>query len=97
MVAPSDISLVSESGEERRRFMNAVLSQMDREYMSALQQYNRLLLQRNRILKENSFDKSLLEIIDMRMAAYAEPVYKARKAFVEELKPIVKEYRKKLI
>jgi DNA replication and repair protein RecF len=74
--------------------MNAVLSQMDREYMSALQQYNRLLLQRNKMLKENAVDRSLLEIIDMRMAAYAEPVYKARKAFVEELRPIVKEYYK---
>ena len=94
MVSPSDISLVSESGEERRRFMNAVLSQMDREYMSALQQYNRLLLQRNKMLKENNVDRSLLEIIDMRMAAYAEPVYKARKAFVEDLSPIVKEYYK---
>ena len=94
MVSPSDISLVSESGEERRRFMNAVLSQMDREYMSALQQYNRLLLQRNKMLKENTVDRSLLEIIDMRMAVYAEPVYKARKAFVEELRPIVKEYYK---
>ena len=94
MVSPSDISLVSESGEERRRFMNAVLSQMDREYMSALQQYNRLLLQRNKMLKENNVDRSLLEIIDMRMAAYAELVYKARKAFVEDLSPIVKEYYK---
>ena len=94
MVSPSDISLVSESGEERRRFMNAVLSQMDREYMSALQQYNRLLLQRNKMLKENNVDRSLLEIIDLRMAAYAEPVYKARKAFVEDLGPIVKEYYK---
>ena len=94
MVSPSDISMVSESGEERRRFVNAVLSQMDREYMSALQQYNRLLLQRNKMLKENTLDRSLLEIIDMRMAAYAEPVYKARKAFVEELRPIVKEYYK---
>lgn len=94
MVSPSDISLVSESGEERRRFMNAVLSQMDREYMSALQQYNRLLLQRNRILKEQIVDKGFLEVIDMRMAALAEPVYRARKAFVEELRPIVREYYK---
>ena len=51
MVSPSDISMVSESGEERRRFVNAVLSQMDREYMAAMQQYNRLLLQRNKMLK----------------------------------------------
>lgn len=96
MVSPSDISMVSESGEERRRFVNAVLSQMDREYMSALQQYNRLLLQRNKILKEQTPDRSLLEVIDMRMSALAEPVFKARKEFVERLRPIVKEYYKSL-
>lgn len=96
MVSPADISMVSESGEERRRFMNSVLSQMDREYMSALQQYNRLLLQRNRMLKDMNPDRSLLEVMDMRMAYYAEPVFQARKKFVEDLKPIVAEYYKAL-
>ena len=96
MVSPSDISMVSESGEERRRFVNSVLSQMDREYLSALQQYNRLLQQRNRMLKESDFDRSLLEVIDMRMAAYAEPVFQARRNFVEELRPIVAQYYKEI-
>ena len=94
MVSPADISLVSESGDERRRFVNAVLSQMDHEYMSAMQQYNRLLLQRNKMLKEMNPDRSLLEVIDMRMGALAQPVYEARKKFVEDLKPIVKEFYK---
>jgi DNA replication and repair protein RecF len=84
--------MVSESGEERRKFVNAVLSQMDHEYLTALQQYNRLLLQRNKMLKEMNPDRSLLEVIDMRMAALADPVYKVRKKFVEDLKPIVREY-----
>ena len=92
MVSPADISLVSESGDERRRFVNAVLSQMDHEYMSAMQQYNRLLLQRNKMLKEMNPDRSLLEVIDMRMGALAQPVYEARKKFVEDLKPIVREF-----
>ena len=96
MVSPADISMVSESGEERRRFVNAVLSQMDREYLSALQQYNRLLLQRNRMLKDMEVDRSLLEVIDMRMASLAEPIYQARKRFVNELNPIVSEYYKAL-
>ena len=96
MVSPADISMVSESGDERRRFVNAVLSQMDREYMSAMQQYNRLLMQRNKMLKEMDVDRSLLEVIDMRMAALAEPIYEARKKFVEDLKPIVSEYYKAL-
>lgn len=89
MVSPADVSLVSESGEERRRFVNAVLSQMDREYMNAMQQYNRLLMQRNRMLKDMDVDRQLLEVIDLRMSSLAEPVYNKRKAFIEELQPIV--------
>ena len=96
MVSPADVSMVSESGDERRRFVNAVLSQMDREYMSAMQQYNRLLLQRNRMLKDPVVDRALLEVIDMRMSALAQPVYESRKRFVEDLKPIVAEYYKAL-
>ena len=94
MVSPADISLVSDSGEERRRFVNSVLSQMDKEYLSALQQYNRLLLQRNKILKDQGYDQSLLEVIDMRMSALADPIFQARRRFVEELNPIVAQYYK---
>ena len=92
MVSPADISMVSESGEERRKFVNAVLSQMDHEYLVALQQYNRLLQQRIKMLKDMNPDRSLLEVIDMRMAALADPIYRARKQFVDDLKPIVSEY-----
>ena len=94
MVSPADVSLVSESGDERRRFVNAVLSQMDREYMTAMQQYNRLLLQRNRMLKEQVVDRALMEVIDLRMAALAGPLYESRKRFVNELKPIVSDFYK---
>ena len=96
MVSPSDVSMVSESGDERRRFVNAVLSQMDREYMNSMQQYNRLLLQRNKMLKDMDVDRSLLEVIDMRMAALADPVYKARRQFVDDLRPVVAEYYRTL-
>ena len=96
MVSPADVSMVSESGEERRRFVNAVLSQMSREYMSAMQQYNRLLLQRNKMLKDMVPDRSLLEVIDMRLSAIAVPVHQARKQFIQDLKPIVSEYYKAL-
>jgi DNA replication and repair protein RecF len=67
---------------------------MDHEYMASLQQYNRLLMQRNRMLKDMEVDRSLLEVIDMRMAALAEPVYQARRRFVEDLRPIVSQYYK---
>lgn len=96
MVSPSDVSMVSESGDERRKFVNSVLSQMDREYLSAMQQYNRLLMQRNRMLKEMEPDRSLLEVVDMKMASLAEPVYKARCKFVDDLRPIVADYYRTL-
>ena len=92
MVSPQDISLVSESGDERRRFVNSVLSQMDKEYLSALQQYNRLLLQRNRLLKDGNASEDLLEAFDARMSALAQPVYERRKSFVQELAGVVKDY-----
>ncbi len=94
MVSPSDISLVSESGEERRKFLNAVLSQLDQEYLAAVQQYNRLLMQRNRMLKEPGFDGELLRVIDARMSACAEPIYNARKAFAAQLQEVVAAYYK---
>ena len=94
MVSPSDVTMVSESGEERRKFVNAVLSQMSGSYLSNMQQYNRLLLQRNALLKEASLDYAFLEVIDMRMSQLAAPIYEARKNFVQELKPIVSEYYK---
>ncbi len=96
MVSPSDSSLVSDSGEERRRFVNAVLSQMDREYMSAMQHYNRLLQQRNRMLKEPEVDRTLLEVVDMRMSSLAGPIYEARRRFVDDIRPVVAEYYKTL-
>ncbi len=92
MVSPSDTVLVSDSGEERRKFLNAVLSQLDRQYLSDVQQYNRLLLQRNKVLKEDNPDPSLLEVFDMRMGPFASRIYQARKSFTENLAPVVAGY-----
>jgi len=89
MVSPSDISLVSEGGDERRKFVNGVLSQMDQEYLSDVQQYSRLLLQRNKILKDPGADQTLLEVLDSRMSVYASGIYKSRKEFSENLLPLV--------
>lgn len=92
VVSPSDISLVSDSGDERRRFVNAVLSQMDREYLADLQHYNHLLATRNTALKGNGPDRTFFEVIDERMSVYAGRIFEARKAFVSRLEPVVSEY-----
>lgn len=96
MVSPADTSLVSESGEERRKFVNSVLSQMDQQYLLAAQQYNRLLLQRNKMLKEGNYAEDLMQVVDMKLAMYAQPLYEARARFIEQLEPIVAEYYKAL-
>lgn len=84
-VSPSDISLVSDAPEERRRFVNSVISQMDSDYMFRLQQYNRLLAQRNAILKDGVKDWSLMEVIDARMSALASVIYERRRDFCQPL------------
>lgn len=96
LVSPSDTSLVSESGDERRRFVNAVLSQMDREYLNNVQQYNRLLLQRNRFLKDSAADDDLLAAFDMQMSMLAQPIANKRREFVDALIPVVKQYYEEL-
>lgn len=92
MVSPADSAMVSESGEERRKFVNSVLSQMDRQYLSVVQQYNRLLAQRNRLLKSGFADDSLLAAFDERMDVLASPIYERRAEFCSELLPVVARY-----
>ena len=92
MVSPSDTSMVSESGDERRRFVNAVLSQMSAEYLDNVQQYNRYLLQRNKLLKDGAAECDLLDAFEYRLASLASPIFEAREKFCRELTPIVSDY-----
>ena len=93
MVSPGDISLVSDSGEERRRLSNGILSQMDREYLAAVQDYNRLLQQRNRMLKDKlPPDRTLLDVMDMRMEASAATIHRSRASLAADLNPVVQRY-----
>ena len=92
MVSPGDIGLVNESGEERRRLSNAVLSQMDCEYLAAVQAYSRFLMQRNKILKDFRADASLLEVLDARMAPLAARISEGRSQFARDLQPVVAQY-----
>ena len=92
IVSPGDSSLVSDSGEERRRFSNGVLSQMDREYLNAIQVYNRLLSQRNRMLKEGVPDMDLVSIFDSRMEEASMPIHSARSKLATALSQLVSNY-----
>lgn len=87
MVTPSDISLISESGDERRRYLNMLISQIDRDYLNALVRYNRLLVERNRLLKEQhmpSFNQ-ILEVLDLQLVHYAQIIHSSRVKITDEL------------
>ena len=89
MVSPSDAELIAGGSEERRRFMDVVISQYDKEYLEALIRYNKALLQRNTLLKgEVEPDTELLEVWEEMMAAAGETVYRKRCAFIDEFIPI---------
>lgn len=91
VVSPSDSALISDSAEERRRYLNKFLSQIDRGYMSALMRYNGALQERNKLLKSSPVEEMLL-IYDAMLAQSADVVYARRASLIEELRPLVERY-----
>lgn len=99
-VSPADSVLVTGGSEERRRFMDTVISQFNRQYLEQLISYNRILSQRNALLKQMSqgqvADDGTLEVLDLQLEQYGVPVFIARKAFIRELLPFFSSYYNQL-
>jgi DNA replication and repair protein RecF len=91
MISPSDQQLIDEGSDERRRFMDVVISQLDRKYLDCLTKYNALLKQRNALLKQYADAPAppddLLEVLEWQMVEPAEYIFKARTEFFEAFKP----------
>lgn len=91
MISPSDTGLVMEGSEERRKFMDNVISQTDSQYLDHLIAYNRCLLQRNSLLKQagktGRLDPSLLEVLDAQLIGLGEQIFQKRKEFMERFLP----------
>ena len=90
MISPSDQQLIDEGSDERRRFMDVVISQLDRKYLDCLTKYNALLKQRNALLKQYAdrpCPDDLLEVLEWQMVEPAEYIFHARTAFFEDFKP----------
>lgn len=93
MVSPADSLLIAGGSEERRRFMDVVISQFDREYLDALIRYNKALLQRNTLLKaEVEPEEELMAVWEEAMAAFGEVVYRKRREFIDEFIPVFQSY-----
>jgi len=92
MVSPADMELINGSGEERRRFMDMVISQADPRYLDAAMRYSHLLEQRNRLLRDGMTDRTLFEAIDMQMDAAAAYLSECRHRWVDELRAVFSRY-----
>lgn len=97
VISPSDTSLIHDSGEERRRFMNVVLSQTDPQYLRSIQSYNRVLQQRNKLLKGDvAPSKILLEAFSLQLNRDADYIYTKRGELADELNVLAAEFYDKL-
>lgn len=99
MISPADQQLIDEGSDERRRFMDVVISQSDRKYLDSLTRYNALLKQRNALLKQYAEAAAppddLLEVLEWQMVEPAEYIFKARTEFFEAFQPYFEEeYRR---
>lgn len=92
MAAPQDIDLIRGSGEERRRWMDMVISQSDRRYLDALIRYASALEQRNRLLRDGSVDHTLYEAVELTMEMSAEYICRARQTWIDTLSGLFSRY-----
>lgn len=96
IVTPSDTNLITGGSEERRRFVDSVISQYDAVYLENLIRYNRALLQRNNLLKQfagrGTFQSESLEVWNDQLVKYGLQIHEVRKTFIEKLQPIFQNY-----
>ncbi len=97
-IAPDDAQIIMEGSEERRRFMDALLCQLDALYLQHLMDYNKTLQQRNSYLKSvtdsRNADHQLLDVYDKQLVEHGDYVFRQRKTFLEGLIPLVDTFYK---
>jgi DNA replication and repair protein RecF len=95
MISPEDSSLIMEGSEERRKFLNSVISQYDKSYLEDMIAYNKLLSQRNRLLKDSrgdSFDLDMVRVYDDQMVDPAGRIFARRAEYTNRMIPIFRKY-----
>lgn len=96
LISPNDTDIIRDGSEERRKFFDGVMAQLDSSYLENLIHYNRLLLQRNSLLKQfaerNYVDNLLLDIYSAPLVEYAEKICSARAGFIQEYFPLFQKH-----
>lgn len=97
--SPEDLNIIKNGPGERRRFIDLELSQLDKVYLNNLSNYNRIVNQRNHLLKEIDYNKGALETLDiwdMQLVQYGNKIIERRQKFIEEINKIISNIHKKL-
>ena len=97
--SPEDLNIIKNGPSERRRFLDVELCQLDKIYLYNLTKYNKVLNQRNRLLKDINFKPELLDTLavwDMQLVEYGRNIIRTRKEFIAELNGIVYEIHKNI-
>lgn len=96
MIAPVDHTLITEGSEDRRKFIDTIISQVDKSYLENLINYNRVVAQRNALLKQlseqNNPEIKNLEIWNEQLVGYGQKIFEQRKVFLEEFIPVFAQY-----
>ena len=95
IISPADRDLILEGSDIRRKFMDSVISQSDKEYLQTLLKYNKILQQRNTLLKyfaiNHSFDQATISVYNEQLNGFGTSIFNKRAAFIEDFIPIFKE------
>ena len=94
MISPADSDLIRGGSDERRRFIDMIISQQDKQYLNALIQYSKALTQRNVLLRDRNNDSALFDVLEMQMTTYATRIFEKRVMLIDKLIPVFDEYHK---
>lgn len=97
--SPEDLKIVKNGPSERRKFLDIELSQMEHLYLYQLTNYNKILMQRNNLLKQIRFQKDLIETLepwDIQLVKYGSEIIRYREKFIKHLNETIQEIHKKL-
>lgn len=100
MVSPYDHDIINEGSETRRKFFDMIISQFDKDYLHHLISYQKIINQRNNLLKNfienHNFEPSLLSIFDEQLLTPGYYIFGKRKDFIDSIRPIFQEHYKSL-
>ena len=99
--SPEDMNIIKNGPSERRRFMDMELSQLDKIYLSNLVNYNKVVVQRNKLLKQLQFSGDsglvdMLDVWDMQLVRYGSEIIKRRMDFIDNINSIIRPVHSKL-